>query len=241
MNHVFGTLSYHWNRVMKTLRNACVFSALAAAICLNWAAVANAEDKEAPEPAADGWYTLFNGKDFDGWKKSIDNPDTFQVVDGEIVVKGPVCHLYYEGPVEHAKFKNFEWSCDVMTKPHANSGMYFHSKYQEKGFPKTGIEVQVNNSHGDPVRTGSLYHLKTIMNKSPAKDNEWFTQTVIVEGKHVTVKVNGKVVNEYTEPSDPKKRAGSAGEVIGSGTFVLQGHDPGSEIHYKNIKVKPLP
>jgi hypothetical protein len=226
---------------MKTLCCFCWSVAMLAAATVAWAAAPGAKPEKAPKPDADGWYSLFNGKDLSGWKKSEDNPDTFQVVDGEIVVKGPVCHLYYAGPVQDANFKNFEWKCDVMTKPHANSGMYFHTKYQETGFPKIGIEVQVNNTHGDPVKTGSLYHLKKIMNNSPAKDDEWFTQTVIVKGKHVTVKVNDKVVNEYTEPEDPKQRLGSAGEVIASGTFALQGHDPGSEIHYRKIMVKPLP
>ena len=212
-----------------------------AAATVSWAAAPEAKPEKAPKPDAEGWYSLFNGKDLSGWKKSEDNPDTFQVVDGEIVVKGPRCHLYYVGPVNGGNFKNFEWKCEVLTKPHANSGMYFHTKYQADDWPKTGIECQVNNSHGDPVKTGSLYHLKTILNDSPAKDDEWFTQTVIVNGKHVTVKVNDKVVNEYTEPEDPKQRAGSAGAVIASGTFALQGHDPKSEIHYRKIMVKPLP
>ena len=87
-----------------------------------------------------------------------------------------MCHLFYEGPVNHANFKNFDWKCEVLTKPHSNSGMYFHTKYQDSGFPSTGIECQINNSHTDRIRTGSLYKLNDIMNDSPAKDNEWFTQ-----------------------------------------------------------------
>jgi hypothetical protein len=119
--------------------------------------------------------------------------------------------------------------------------MYFHTEYQPAGFPKTGIECQVDNSHTDPRRTGSLYQLKDIMNDSPAKDNEWFTQTVIVDGDHITVKINDKVVNEFTWPKDFKREGGFAHNVLGSGTFALQGHDPGSEVHYRKIMVKPLP
>jgi hypothetical protein len=193
-----------------------------------------------PRPDADGWYNLFNGKDLSGWKKSEDHPETFKVVDGDIVANGQVCHLYYDGPVEKHNFKNFEWKCEIMTKPHSNSGMYFHTKYQPDGFPKVGIEVQVNNTHSDPIKTGSLYKIKNIMNDSPAKDNEWFTQTVIVEGKHVVVKVNDKEVNDWTQPEDYKREAGWEKAVIGSGTFALQGHDPGSETHFRKIMVKPL-
>ena len=194
-----------------------------------------------PKPDADGWYSLFNGKDLTGWKSTKDNPDTIKVINGEIVVHGPRCHLFYDGPVNDANFKNFEWKCEVMTKPKANSGMYFHTKYQEDGWPSRGIEVQVNNSHSDPIRTGSLYQLQNIMNDSPAKDNEWFTQDVRVEGNHVIVKVNGKVVNEYTQPADLKREGSYKDNLMGSGTFALQGHDPGSETHYRKVMVKPLP
>jgi Domain of Unknown Function (DUF1080) len=194
-----------------------------------------------PQPDSDGWYNLFNGKDLSGWKPSSDNPDTFKVNDGEIVVHGKTCHLFYNGPVNHADFKNFEWKCEILTKPHSNSGMYFHTKWQASGFPHVGIEVQVNNSHTDPIRTGSIYRLKNIMNDSPARDDEWFTQTVIVNGRHIIVKINDKVVNDYTQPEDLKREEGWEKNVIGHGTFALQGHDPGSETHFRKIMVKPLP
>lgn len=230
-----------WTYAMKTFYTFGLTVAFLAVVTVSFAAEAEAKKTDAPKPDSDGWYTLFNGKDFEGWKKSDDNPDTFNVVDGEIVVRGKVCHLYYDGPVNDGKFKNFEWKCDVLTKPNANSGMYFHTKWQKVGFPKTGIEVQVNNSHTDRIRTGSLYKLHDIMNDSPAKDDEWFTQTVIVDGPKITVKVNDKIVNEYTWKDDEKRSGGFETNLLGSGTFALQGHDPGSEVHYKNIKVKPLP
>jgi hypothetical protein len=204
-------------------------------------AAAPKSKEKMPKRDADGWYSLFNGKDLTGWKLSEDNPDTFKVIDGDIVAHGKVCHLYYAGPVNHADFKNFAWKCEVMTKPNSNSGIYFHTKYQPTGFPSTGIECQVNNSHRDPIRTGSLYQLKNIMNDSPAKDNEWFTQTIIVKGDHIMVKVNDKVVNEFTWPKDFKREGSFKDNLLGSGTFALQGHDPGSEVHFRKIMVKPLP
>ena len=152
-----------------------------------------------------------------------DNPETFKVVDGEIVAHGEAAHLFYDGPVENHNFKDFEYECEVLTKPKANSGMYFHTKYQPKSWPTNGIEVQVNQTHGDPKKTGSLYNIKNIMDKSPAKDDEWFTQNITVKGNHVTVKVNGKVVNEWTQPEDYKREDGWETAKIGSGTFALQG------------------
>jgi Domain of Unknown Function (DUF1080) len=223
-------------RLQRDLLLLAVFACTGAA----WAADA-AVERDVPKPDADGWYSLFNGMDLSGWKKSEENQDTIQVVDGEIVCHGPPCHLFYVGPVNKGKFKNFEWKCEILTKPHSNSGMYFHTKYQKDGWPSNGIEVQVNNTHDDPIKTGSLYKLKNIMNDSPAKDNEWFTQHVIVDGRHVTVKVNEKVVNEFTVPENLKREKGWENNVLGEGTFALQGHDPASETHYRKVMVKPLP
>ena len=197
--------------------------------------VACAESKE-----QQGWVSLFNGKDLTGWKAS-ENKDTFQVVDGKIVVKGPRSHLFYVGKVNGGKFKNFEWKCEIMTKPNANSGMYFHTKYQETGWPEKGYEVQVNNTHSDRKKTGGLYAVADVMDKSPAEDNKWFTQHVIVTDKKVVVKVNGKVTVEYTEPKDLVREKSLQGRVLSDGTIALQGHDPGSEIHYRKIMLKPLP
>jgi hypothetical protein len=185
------------------------------------------------------WIKLFDGKTLDGWKAS-ENPDTFKVENGTIVVNGPRAHLYYVGPVQNHNFKNFEWKADVMTTPGSNSGMYFHTEYQETGWPAKGYEVQVNNSHTDWRRTGGLYAIQDVK-EAPAKDNEWFTQDIIVQGKHVTIKVNGKTTVDYTEPENPQRPKDMAGRLISSGTFALQGHDPKSKVFFKNIMVKALP
>lgn len=187
----------------------------------------------------DGWISLFDGQSLAGWKAN-EVPDTFKVVDGELVVKGPRAHLFYVGDVQGAKFKNFELKLDIKTLPKANSGVYFHTEFQGPGWPAKGYEVQVNNTHGDPKKTAGLYNVKDNF-EAPAKDGEWFTMTIKVEGKHITTSVNGKVIVDYTEEEKPARPAQHAQRLISSGTFALQGHDPGSEVHYKNIFVKPLP
>jgi hypothetical protein len=118
-----------------------------------------------------------------------------------------------------------------MTTPGSNSGIYVHTTYQEQGWPSAGYEIQVNNSHTDWRRTGSVYALQDVK-EAPAKDNEWYTQHIIVQGNKITVLVNEKVINEYTETNPAK---------ITTGTFALQGHDPKSKVFYKDIQVKPLP
>lgn len=187
----------------------------------------------------DGWVSLFDGKTLDGWKAS-ENPSTFSVADGAIVVAGPRSHLYYVGPVNNHVFTNFEWKADVMTTPGSNSGMYFHTEFQEGGWPSKGYEVQVNNSHTDWRRTGGLYAIVDVK-EPPAKDDTWFTQHITVTGKHVVIKVDGKVTAEYTEPATVERPADMAGRKLGSGTFALQGHDPKSKVFFKNIMVKALP
>lgn len=181
-------------------------------------------------PSSDGWVKLFDGKTLDGWKVG-ENSSTFSVADGAIVVFGSRAHLFYDGPLNNHNFKNFEFKAKVMTFPGANSGMYIHTTYQETGWPEKGYEIQVNNSHTDWRRTGSVYAIQDVK-EAPAKDNEWFTQHIIVQGKKITIKVNDKVINEYTEGENGR---------LSSGTVALQGHDPKSKVLYKDIMVKPLP
>jgi hypothetical protein len=189
-------------------------------------------------PAKEKWINLFDGKTFDGWKAS-DKPGTFSIKDGMIVVHGERSHLYYVGPVENANFKNFEFMAKVKTEPGSNSGIYFHTAFQETGWPEKGYETQINNSHSDWKRTSSIYDVVNVK-QVPAKDNEWFTQHIIVKDKHVIVKTNGKVIVDYTEPENVE-RPEWPGRKFSSGTFCLQGHDPKSIVYYKDIKVKPLP
>jgi hypothetical protein len=187
------------------------------------------------------WMSLFDGKSLDGWKVG-DNANTFSVEDGSIVAHGPTAHLFYDGPVGQHNFKNFEFKADVMTMPGSNSGIYFHTAYQEKSWPKKGYEVQVNNSHTDWRRTGSLYGIQDVK-EVYVKDNEWFTEYIKVEGKRVIIKVNDNTVVDYMEPPNVNEIRGANDKerVISSGTFALQGHDPNSKVYFRNIVVKSLP
>ncbi|MHA3773412.1 3-keto-disaccharide hydrolase [Verrucomicrobiota bacterium sgz303538] len=186
----------------------------------------------------DGWTPLFDGKSLDGWKAN-ENQQTFSVKDGELVVKGDRAHLFYVGPVQNGDFKNFEFKADVKTMPKANSGVYFHTEFQPNGWPAKGYEIQVNNTHQDPKKTAGVYAIKDNY-EAPAKDGEWFTLYIKVDGKHIITKVNDKVISDYTEEENVKRPKEFAGRLISHGTFAIQGHDPGSETHYRNIMVKPL-
>ena len=181
------------------------------------------------------WISLFDGESFDGWK-AAENPETFSIDDGKIVAYGPRAHLFYMGSVENHNFNDFVFKADVMTTPGSNSGIFFHTQYQEEGWPAHGYEAQVNNSYDpDPRRTASLYNVDD-NTQITFPDNEWFTMTIRVEGQHITIIVDDQTITDYTEPDDVDRGT----NVLSSGTFALQGHDPESKVYFKNIRVKPL-
>jgi len=184
------------------------------------------------------WVSLFDGTALNNWKVG-ENASTFSVENGLIVAHGPTAHLFYDGGVMQHNFKNFELKVDVMTMPNSNAGIYFHTTYQESSWPKKGYEVQVNNSHTDWRRTGSLYGISDVK-EVYVKDNEWYTEYIKVEGKRVIIKINDKTVVDYTEPDNVKREKGDEQRVLSGGTFALQGHDPESKVYFKNIMVKPL-
>lgn len=197
----------------------------------------SAEDTPPPAPPAvletappvleEGWISLFNGKDLTGWKAS--EGVEWVVEDGKIATPPKRSHLFTE-----RKFKNFEFQAEVMTTPGSNSGIYFHTAYEDT-WPSHGHECQVNVTHGDPVKTGSLYNVVKLY-ETPAKDNQWWTQHIKVKGKNIVVKINGKIVLDYTEPEGV-----TAERRLSEGAFALQAHDPKSRVYYRNVRVKPLP
>ncbi len=181
------------------------------------------------EPS-DGWLPLFDGRTLAGWR-AAENPGTFRVENGELVVHGPKAHLFYDGPVLNHDFTDFELRMDVLTRPGANSGIFIRTAFQPADWPSQGYEVQVNNSHTDWRRTGSLYAVQDV--REAGRDDAWFTMHVSVVGRRVRVMVDGRQVVDYTEPAGAPTR-------LTGGTIALQGHDPESEVHFRNIAIRPL-
>jgi hypothetical protein len=217
-----------------------------------------AEEKKAD----DGWVQLFNGKDFTGWK--VPNPPSgafkgletkknddgkviafigvlkdgkkvtlWQIKDGMIVGGGPASHLFTEVEAE-----DFEYRVEAKINDKGNSGQYFRTKFGP-GFP-AGYEAQINATHGDPIKTGSLYpagklgkyrkDIVKVLNKATHKPDEFFTQLVIAKGHHIQIFVNGKQTVDFKDPTNSFTK----------GHFALQGHDPGSVMTFKKVEYKPL-
>jgi hypothetical protein len=184
-----------------------------------------------------GFVSLFDGKTFAGWKVNEEHPSTFSIENGLIKVAGNRTHLFYEGKVANHDFKNFELKLKAKTMPGSNSGVFIHTAYQAKGWPNKGYEVQVNQTHDDWRKTGSLYSFSDVK-ENLVKDNEWYDYHISVIGKHVVIKVNDKVAVDYTEPDTLSADRGE--RHLSAGTFALQGHDPKSVVYFKDIEVKVL-
>ena len=176
--------------------------------------------------ADEGWTPLFDGRSLKGWRAS-ENKDSWKVVDGQLSADGPRSHLFYDGPLRGASFKNFELEIEAMTQHLCNSGVFFHSAYQETGFPQKGFEVQVANTalgektYRERKKTGSLYGVRNVY-KQLVRDGEWFKMQVAVRGKNVQVRLNGILVVDFNEADPPVIADGSTrGRVLDKGTFAF--------------------
>ena len=186
--------------------------------------------------------SLFDGKSLAGWKPSKNSPEgTYKVADGVLQIRGGQGHLYFVGADGKAEFKNFDFKAKVKTYKGANSGLYFHTAYQDAGWPAAGYECQVNATHGDKKKTGGLYAVKDVMDIAPAPDDVWFDYHIRVEGKRIQIWINDKQTVDFTQPEDWTPPKGMAGRKLGTGTFAIQAHDPGCKVDYKDIVVEKLP
>jgi hypothetical protein len=241
----------------RTLRFvlACgVFTAAAAALT----------PAAADDPKDAGWVQLFNGKDLTGWKmydppsnqfsglEAKKNADgkvvayaskfkkdgteetLWRVEDGQIVGGGHSSHLF----TERGDYENFHFRVEAKINDKGNSGQYFRTKFGP-GFPQ-GYEAQINATHADPIRTGSLYpagslakyrdQIVAVKGTATHKPDEFFTQEVIAKGNHIQIIVNGKTTLDWTDPDN----------TFTKGHFALQGHDPGSVMTFRKVEVKEI-
>jgi Domain of Unknown Function (DUF1080) len=190
-----------------------------------------ADDKSASEA---GWTSLFDGKTLSGWTPiPLANQKTsWEVKDGVLEGSGGQSMLYSP----KGDYQNFKYRAEVKINDKGNSGMYVRTP-AEPTFTK-GYEIQVNATHTDPIKTGSLYTL-VHLEKAVVPPDTWFTQEIDVtdvnyRGKMVTkfrIYVNGVLLFEYLDHDQLWK----------TGHFAFQQHDPGSRVSIRKIEVMELP
>ncbi len=185
-----------------------------------------------------GWKSIFDGKTFDGWK-SNEKYDGFKIEDGCIVGFGNKNNLYYM----NEEFKNFEVMMDVKISEGGNSGVFVKSQWQDGSWPTSGFEVQINATHGDPIKTGSIWNIVNLP-QAAHNDNEWFTLHIICLKNTLQVRVNGTTLYTYVDPREKEGPQGPISEatrrISQKGYLNLQQHDPKSIPMFKNIFVKAL-
>jgi hypothetical protein len=186
-----------------------------------------------------GLKSLFNGKDLAGWKAYPGKNSEFTVIDGEIDVKnGP-------GALEsELQFGDFILQLEAKTNGRGlNSGIFFRSI---PGEYTNGYESQIQNGYQDGDRakpadcgTGGIFRRQNAR-KVVADDFQWFTKTIIADGPHLAVWVNGIQVSDWTDDRKPNAnpRKGYRGA---PGTLQLQGHDPTTDLRFRNLRGLELP
>src|SRR6266851_1243303 len=197
-----------------------LLAGLAFAVC----PFAKADDKKDDDK---GWVQLFNGKDLTGWKTHPKDKAKWEVEDGVLVGRGPAGHLFSD----RDDYENFVYRVEAKINDHGNSGQYFRTKFGPS-FP-SGYEAQINSTHRDPVKTGSLYGFgkDATVREMLVKPDEWFTQEVTAIGNHIVIKVNGKTTVDFVDNKNTHMK----------GHFALQQHDPGTVVMFRKIEVKELP
>jgi glucose/arabinose dehydrogenase len=188
-------------------------------------AVASAAAAAPAAKDAQGFVRIFDGKTLDGWKKSGNAKWT--VEDGAIVGRGDAGHLFSP----RNDYVNFEQRARVVINDAGNSGFYFRTAYGD-GFP-AGYEAQVDSSHPDPQRTGSLYGMAKVT-VAPVPANIWFDYKVRCvdepAGTHIQIWVNGFQTVDFIDTARTYK----------SGHLALQQHNEGSEVRFKDVEVREL-
>jgi hypothetical protein len=207
---------------------------------------------------------IFSGKNLDGWKVFPGDKYKSKFTVGEkleLNVKNGPGDLQTE-----AKYGDFLLQLQCFSNgKHLNSGVFFRCR---EGEYQNGYECQIHNGFAleppkdytvddfdpkthEPVGkhkvksaandwgTGAIYR-RVPARKAVAKDFEWFTLTVAAHGNHFATWVNGVQQVDWTDnrKADSNPRNGFRAE---PGHLSLQGHDPTTDLSFRNIRISEYP
>ncbi|MFM7150109.1 MAG: DUF1080 domain-containing protein [Gemmataceae bacterium] len=209
-----------------------------------------------------GAKSLFNGKDLTGWKVyrgelKRERSRWTVTPEGWLDLKdGP-------GDLQTEKtFSDFLLQAECRSNgKHLNSGIFFRclpGQYQQ------GYEAQIRNQflmapsqkysveEYDPATnkllgkkmvqspavdfgTGAIYR-RIPAKKGVAKDEEWFTMTILARGRQIATWVNGVSIVDWSDHR-PRAANGRNGYFAGPGAISIQGHDPTTDLRFRNIRI----
>jgi hypothetical protein len=187
------------------------------------------DSKTADQDDTKGWVQLFNGKDLTGWEVHPKGTGPWKVEKGILIGSGSKnSHLF----TKRDNYQNFHYRVEAKISDKGNSGQYFRAQFGG-GYPK-GYEAQINSTHPDPQKTGSLWSFAPFK-EMLVKPDTWFTQEVIAKGNHIIIKVNGKKTVDFVDKKNTYTK----------GRFALQQHDAtdgvDTVVQFKKVEVKELP
>jgi hypothetical protein len=208
-----------------------------------------------------GLKPIFNGKDLTGWREFPGRKSKFTVTpEGWIHVKNGPGDLQTEG-----QWDDFVLQIDCLSNgDHLNSGVFFRCRPNEY---QNGYEAQIHNGFSAPpgkeytieeydptthkltgktkarytaidYGTGAIYRRMPARFQA-AKDHEWFTMTVVARGNHIATWVNGLQMVDWTD-NRPQSDNARTGCKLGKGPISLQGHDPTTDLSFRNIRIAAL-
>jgi hypothetical protein len=187
---------------------------------------------------------LFNGKDLSGWKQFTEEPKRAK---SKFTVTSEGWLSLIDGPGDlqtEKQFDDFILQAECISNgKHLNSGIFFRCL---PGQYQNGYEAQIQNGYKDGDRakptdygTGAIYRRQPAR-KVVSNDNEWFTMTIAAHGNHIATWVNGYQVTDFTDTRPPNENARN-GSKTGKGAISIQGHDPTTNLSFRNIRIVELP
>ena len=179
-----------------------------------------------------GWTTLFDGKSLAGWEKVGKEDSLWEVKEGEIRGSGTQSMLVYTPK----SYRNFRYRAELKINDLGNSGVYFRAKRQPTF--SDGYEAQVDSTHKDPIRTGSLYGMCHVYERHVEPDT-WFQYEIEVQDDvwrkrpvtRIKITLDGKQLYEFLDFD----------QTFREGHFAFQQHDPGSRVSIRKVEVMELP
>ena len=209
----------------------------AACIC----GVSRADEK--PFAADAGFVSLFDGKSLAGW---LSAPDSYAVENGNLIcVEGGKGNLLTE-----KEYSDFVLKFDFKLTAGANNGLGIRCpKLLTGNLHMDGIELQILDDTAEQYKTlkpyqyhGSVYGIVAAKTGSLKPLGEWNQQQVTVQGRKITVVLNGTTIVDAD--LDEATKSGTLDGQVHPGLKRASGHlgflGHGNRVDFRRLQIKDL-
>lgn len=192
---------------------------------------------------AEGFTPLFNGKDLAGFERFASKEENWVVENGLLVCTGKGSG--WLGTTRD--YADFELKLEYRLPPAGNSGVYLRAPTMGH-ISREGMEIQLlDDDHPKYAKlnyyqyTGALYHVVAPGQRASKPAGEWNVMTIRLQGRDLTVILNGKQlyrVDLDTCRKDPAVDKEHTGLARGTGRIGLQNHN--DRVEFRNLRIKEL-